>query len=409
MVLQALALPMHLNELKKSSLDELNKKAASQGLTPSDSKDATQLILEILRAHTKSGGAVSSSGTLEILGDGFGFLRGSKNDFSPSPQDIYVSPSQIRRFHLNTGDDVKGQVRPPKESERYFALLRVETINGLSTDKATTSQGFSERTAVHAAQRIGLGHTSTSSKLFDLLCPLGKGQRALIFAPARTHGDALLLDLANAAKHHKKEYDLTCLIVGQRPEFVSEYLAAAPGEIASSSFDEPSQRHTQITDVVLENAKRAADKGQDVLILVDSLSRLASAASQASPGTGIALPGGLSPRGMQATRRLFGAGRNLQSAGSITVIALLRDSGSAIDTHLRQEFSDSANATIQLSSKASRACCALPLAQDGFYNPDEAKFLDADALEALAKARATLDVPTADEYHEALRALEADL
>tara|TARA_R110002096_G_scaffold44526_13_gene120617 strand:+ start:237679 stop:238908 length:1230 start_codon:yes stop_codon:yes gene_type:complete len=408
MVLQALALPMHLNELKKSSLDELNKKAASQGLTPSDSKDATQLILEILRAHTKSGGAVSSAGTLEILGDGFGFLRGSKNDFSPSPQDIYVSPSQIRRFHLNTGDDVKGQVRPPKESERYFALLRVETINGLSTDKATTSQGFSERTAVHAAQRIGLGHTSTTSKLFDLLCPLGKGQRALIFAPARTHGDALLFDLANAAKHHKKEYDLTCLVVGQRPEFVSEYLAAAPGEIASSSFDEPSQRHTQITDVVLENAKRAADKGQDVLILVDSLSRLASAASQASPGTGIALPGGLSPRGMQATRRLFGAGRNLQSAGSITVIALLRDSGSAIDAHLRQEFSDSANATIQLSSKASLACCALPLARDGFYNPDEAKFLEADALKALAAARATLDVATEDEYHEALRALEAD-
>jgi len=400
---------MHLNELKKSSLEELNKKAASKGLRPSDPKDATQLILEILRAHTKTGGVVSSAGTLEILGDGFGFLRGSKSDFSPSPQDIYVSPSQIRRFHLNTGDDVAGQVRPPKESERYFALLRVETINGLSTDKATTSQGFSERTAVHSSQRIGLGHTSASSKLFDMLCPLGKGQRALVFAPARTHGDALLLDLANAAKHHKSEYDLTCLIVGQRPEFVSEYLAAAPGEIASSSFDEPSQRHTQITDVVLENAKRAADKGKDVLIIVDSLSRLASAASQASPGSGIALPGGLSPRGMQAARRLFGAGRNLQSAGSITVIALLRDSGSAIDMYLRQEFSDSANATIQLSAAAALACCALPLAQDGFYNPDEAKFLDDEAQKRLAEARARLAVNGADEYHKALQAIEADL
>ncbi len=400
---------MHLNELKKSSLDELNAKAASQGLTPSDPKDAPQLILEILRAHTKAGGAVASAGTLEILGDGFGFLRGSKDDFSPSPQDIYVSPSQIRRFHLNTGDDVTGQVRPPKESERYFALLRVETINGLSTDKATTSQGFSERTAVYSSERINLAHTSASSKLFDLLCPLGKGQRALVFAPPRTQSDTLLLELANAAKHHKSEYDLTCLVIGQRPEFVSEYLAAAPGEIASSSFDEPAQRHTQITDVVVENAKRAADKGKDVLIVVDSLSRLASAASQTSPASGMALPGGLSPRGMQATRRLLGAGRNLKGAGSITVIALLRDSGSAIDAYLRQELSDSANATIQLSAQAAAAGCALALEQDGVYNPEESNFLDADDQKHLAGLRAGLTGRDCGDYHKALKALEADL
>ena len=398
---------MNLNELKKSSNDELNAKATAKGVRVTDSTDSTQLILDILRAHTKTGGSVSSSGTLEILGDGFGFLRGSKSDFSPSPEDIYVSPSQIRRFHLNTGDDVAGQVRPPKESERYFALLRVETINGLSADKATTSQGFSERTAVHASERIALAHPSSeASQLFDKLCPLGKGQRALMLAPPRCHADTLMLDLAKAAKHHKSDYDLTCLVVAQRPEFLSDYEAAGLPDLSTSVFDEPAQRHTQITDVVIENAKRAADQGKDVLILIDSLSRLASAASQAAPGSGVALPGGLSARGMQATRRLFGAGRNLQGAGSITVLALLRDSGSPIDAYLCQEFLDAANVTIQLSAAAAAAGCIVPLAQDGYYNDDEARVLDESARQTLAKIRASLDAGDSPaSYRKALLAL----
>ncbi len=397
---------MHLNELKKSSLSELKEKAKAQGLRPSDPTDATQLILDILRAHSKSGGSVTSSGTLEILGDGFGFLRGSKDDFSPSPQDIYVSPSQIRRFHLNTGDDVKGQVRPPKESERYFALLRVETINGLSTDKASTSQGFSERTVVHATERLKLASKDSASKLFDRLCPLGKGQRALVFAPPRSGGDDLLLKLASAAKEQASDYDLTCLVVAQKPEFIGEYTRAV-GEIASSSFDEPAQRHTQVTDVVVETAKRAADKGKDVLVLVDSLSRLASAASQAAPGSGISLPGGLSARGMQATRRLFGAGRSLKGAGSITVIALVRDSGSAADCYLRQELSEHANATIQLSAVARAAGCALPLAQDGVCNEEESRFLSESATKAIADDRKHLLAASETEYFQVLRDLEA--
>ncbi len=398
---------MNLKELKQSSLDELNSRVVSAGVRPSDPSDATQLILEVLRAHTKSGGSVSSAGTLEILGDGFGFLRGSKEDFSPSPQDIYVSPSQIRRFHLNTGDDVAGQVRPPKESERYFALLRVETINGQSADKATTSQGFSERTAMYADRKLSFAHNDAASRAFDELCPIAKGQRALLLAPPRSHGDALLLKLATAAKDHK-DYDLTCLIVGQRPELVSDYLSAVPGCVASSVFDDPAQRHTQITDVVVENAKRAADKGKDVLILVDSLSRLASAASQAAPGTGIALPGGLSARGMQATRRLFGAGRNLQGAGSITLIAVLRDSASAVDMYLRQELTDAANATIQLSAEAAAAGCALPLAQGGGFNRDEKRFLSDAEQTNLAKTRETLaSARDQSAYLAALLAIES--
>ncbi|MCP4444984.1 MAG: transcription termination factor Rho [Myxococcales bacterium] len=398
---------MNLNELKNISLEELNKKAATEGVRATVPTDSTQLILEILRAHTKSGGSVSSSGTLEILGDGFGFLRGSKSDSSPSPQDIYVSPSQIRRFHLNTGDDVTGQVRPPKESERYFALLRVETINGLSADKATTSQGFSERTAMHAESRLAFAHDETASKVFDILCPIGKGQRVLLLAPPRSHGDSLLLTLAKAAQSHSSDYDLTSLVIGQRPEFSTEYAASVTGEVASSNFDEPAQRHTQITDVVLENAKRAADKGKDVLILVDSLSRLASAASQAAPGNGMALPGGLSPRGMQATRRLFGAGRNLVGAGSITVVALVRDSGSAVDDYLRQELTDAANVVVQLSGAAAAAGCVVPLAQDGFYNRDVSRFLTDSERESLAQARGPLvRASDAKSYHEALLSLQ---
>lgn len=399
---------MNLNKLKKYSADELNEKAIALGVRVVNAADRGQLILEILRSHADGGGTVSSVGTLEILGDGFGFLRGSKNDFSPSPQDVYVSPSQIRRFHLNTGDEVAGQVRPPKETERYFALLRVETINGAPADKATTSQGFSEREAIHSNEHLRLTSANTVSRLFDLLCPLGKGQRALLLAPPRTHGDELLLALANAAKQ-SRDYDLSCLVLGQRPEFVHEYQEAHLKELATSVFDEPAQRHTQISDVVVETAKRAADKGRNVLLLVDSLSRLASAASQSAPGSGVALPGGLSARGMQTVRRLFGAGRNLQGAGSITVIGLLRDSGSPLDTYLRQELIDVTNASIQLCPRAASAGCALPLARDGVCNPDEHRFLEGSSKQQTTEARASLEAAgDLVSYQKALGSLERE-
>lgn len=384
--------PMNLNELKMNSLEELGKKAAQMGLAATDELGKSELLLSMLRSHTQSGGSVTSTGTLEILGDGFGFLRASKTDFAPSPEDIYVSPSQIRRFHLNTGDDVSGQVRPPKESERYFALLRVETINGLSTDKAKTSQGFRERKAISSETRLVVAPTGLASRLFGLLCPIGKGQRALIHAPARSHGGDLLLELAKAF-HSQDDIELTSLLVSERPEFVSEYQDANVGEVVASTFDEPVQRHTQITDMVLENAKRSADSGNDVVVLIKSLGRLASAASQSTPAGATNLPAGLNVKGLQATKRLFAAGRNLQSAGSVTVLALLRHSDGEADTYLRSELSPSANCEVLLSAEAAALGCPLPLAADGFYNADEAKIVDAKELRHLSRLRDTLNTP----------------
>jgi transcription termination factor Rho len=383
---------MNLNELKKNSLEELGKQSASMELASTEDVGKSELLLHILRSHTQSGGTVTSSGTLEILGDGFGFLRASKADFSPSPEDIYVSPSQIRRFHLNTGDEVAGQVRPPKESERYFALLRVETINGLSTDKAKTSQGFTERNAVTTDARLKIPQTDMVSRLFGLLCPIGKGQRALIHAPPRSHGGTMLLALAKAF-HSKSEVELISLLVSERPEFVTEYKNAGVGEVVASTFEEPVQRHTQITEMVLENAKRSADGGKDVVVLVNSLDRLASAASQSAPSAVSNMPPGLSVKGLQAAKRLFAAGRNLESAGSVTVLALLRDADGPADAYLRSELGPAANCVIQLSAEAAAAGCALPLAADGFYNGDEAEIVDPKQCKRLAGLRKSLDTP----------------
>ena len=383
---------MNLYELKKNSIEELSKMAAKMGLAATDGLGKSELLLCILRSHTQGGGAVTSSGTLEILGDGFGFLRASKTDYSPSPEDIYVSPSQIRRFHLNTGDEVSGQVRPPKESERYFALLRVETINGLSTDKAKTSQGFTERKAIPTASRLIVPATGLATRLFDLLCPIGKGQRALLYAPSRCHGGNLLLELARAF-HTQDDVELISLLVSERPEFVNDYQSADVGDVVASTFDEPVQRHTQITDMVLENAKRSADSGNDVVVLINSLDRLASAASQSAPAAATNLPAGLNVKGLQAAKHLFAAGRNLQSAGSVTVLALLRDSEDPQDCYLRHELAPSANCEIQFSAEAAAVGCPLPLAAGGFYNRDEAKIVDPDQRQRLGPLRDRLNTP----------------
>ncbi len=380
---------MNLNELKMNSLEELGKQSASMGLASTEEVGKSELLLHILRSHTQNGGTVTSSGTLEILGDGFGFLRASKADFSPSAEDIYVSPSQIRRFHLNTGDEVAGQVRPPKESERYFALLRVETINGLSTDKAKTSQGFTERNAVTTEARLKVPETELAARLFGLLCPIGKGQRALIHAPPRSRGGDLLLSLAKAWST-QGDLDLISLLVAERPEFVSEYKNAGVGEVVASTFEEPVQRHAQITEMVLENAKRSADSGRDVVVLINSLDRLANAASQGAPAAASNLPLGLSVKGLQTAKRLFAGGRNLQGSGSVTVLALLRDTNGDSDTFLRSELAPAANCEIQLSTEAAAAGCRLPLAADGFYNGDEDEIVDPKQLKRLISLRKSL-------------------
>lgn len=380
---------MNLNELKHQSRAELERLASDLGVAVKSDVESTQLILEILRKHAKSGGAVTSAGTLEVLGDGFGFLRSSKSDYSPSPQDVYVSPSQIRRFHLNTGDEVSGQVRPPKESERYFALLRVETINGVSADKANTSQSFTERKTVYASELLNYSAKGSAAKLFKLLSPIGKGQRALILAPQRTQPESLLLELAQSLEGNA-ELHLTTLLIADRPEVVSDFESHDVGELVTSTFSEAPQRHTQITDVVLENAKRMADAGKDVVILVSSLTRLATAASVASSSSGGPLPAGLTGRGVHHAKRVLAAGRSLQGSGSVTVLAVMRHSSDNIDSFLRQELSDSVNCTVTLSNRAAAKACPFPLAVDGVYNSDEARLLRDDARERLAKIRERL-------------------
>ncbi len=395
---------MNLNDLKKSSSDELARTANELGIKTAANADNGDLILAILRSHAKAGGVVTSSGTLEILSDGFGFLRGSKSDYSPSPQDIYVSPSQIRRFHLNTGDDVSGQVRPPKESERYFALLRVETINGVSADKASTSQGFTEREAVRASEQLKLAANSAVAASLAALCPLGKGQRALLLTPRRCRSGEILLELGKAARAANKKLEVCFLLVSERPELVTEFQKAGVGEVVFSTFDEPAQKHAQIADMVLENVKRSADAGNDVLLLVDSLTRLASAASLAAPGVACNLPSALSARGVHSVKRLFAAGRNLAGSGSVTLVATLREDQEEVDAYLRQELTPSANALLVLSRAATDAQCPLPLDIERSTNEDEAKFLSAEQLATLASRRARGGADLA-----ALKALEEEL
>lgn len=396
---------MNLNELKKRSTDELARTAKELGIKPATGVDDTGLILAILRAHAKSGGTVTSEGTLEILSDGFGFLRGSKSDYSPSPQDIYVSPSQIRRFHLNTGDEVAGQVRPPKESERYFALLRVETINGVSADKASTSQGFTERDAIITQKRLELAPASPLATCFDALSPLGRGQRILLLTPRRCRSSELLLEIGRAAHKANKNLEVTYLLLSERPERIAGFQQAG-GEVVFSTFDEPAQKHTQIADMVLETAKRSADAGKDVLLLVDSLTKLASAASLSSPGPACNLPGALSARGLQSAKRMFAAGRNLDGAGSVTLLAALRDEDEDVDRYLRQELASSANVRIQLSKAALRAGCILPINLARSDNEDESAFLG-DAERTALEARRERGI-TGDDFAE-LNALQSEL
>lgn len=398
---------MDLNELRNTSLEDLFAQAKDMEIECSSDQDASGVILAIMRAHNKTGKPIQGSGTLEILGDGFGFLRGSESDFSPSAEDVYVSPSQIRRFHLNTGDHVSGQVRPPKESERYFALLRVAAINGLSANKANATPGTSERSTVHASERLNLEHKSLSSRLLSLLCPIAKGQRVLLFAPTNYNSPELLLDIAAGAQRNQAKLSIYSLLVAERPEIVTDFRDAKAGELVASTFDEQPARHMQIADMVIENAKRLADSGQDVLLLVNSLTRLATAASQGSPTSGTNLPLGLNSKGIHCVKRLLAAGRNLKGAGSVTIVGVLRMGEDPIDQFLRQELNETANCEIHLSSAAMKAGCMLPIDSGRYHNADQGRFMkesEATGLAALTKRLSEATTP-----NEQLLSLEKDL
>ncbi len=311
------------------------------------------LIFQILKAQTEQSGFIFSEGVLEVLPDGFGFLRAPDYNYLPGPDDIYVSPSQIRKFDLQTGDTVSGQIRPPKEGERYFALIKVEAVNFEAPDQSRDKLFFENLTPLYPQERITLETPeSISSRIMDLWTPIGKGQRGLIVAPPRTGKTMLLQSIAQSvAKNHPEVY-LMVLLIDERPEEVTDMQRSVEGEVISSTFDEPAQRHIQVAEMVIEKTKRLVEHKKDVLILLDSITRLARAYNTVIPASGKILSGGLDSNALQKPKRFFGAARNIEEGGSLTIMATaLVDTGSRMDDIIFEEFKGTGNMEIHLDRK----------------------------------------------------------
>ena len=312
------------------------------------------LIFQILKAQTEQSGFMFSEGVLEVLPDGFGFLRAPDYNYLPGPDDIYVSPSQIRKFDLQTGDTVSGQVRPPKDGERYFALIKVEAVNFESPDQARNKLFFENLTPLYPQERLRLETTgdNLSGRVMDLMTPIGKGQRGLIVAPPRTGKTMLLQSIAQSITTNHPEVYLIVLLIDERPEEVTDMQRSVRGEVISSTFDEPAQRHVQVAEMVIEKAKRLVEHKKDVVILLDSVTRLARAYNTVAPPSGKVLSGGLDSNALQKPKRFFGAARNIEEGGSITIMSTaLIDTGSRMDDVIFEEFKGTGNMEIHLDRK----------------------------------------------------------
>ncbi len=344
-----------ISELKQKTFDELTHIAKSLNVEGATGMRKQDLIFAILQAHAEKAGNVYGSGVLEILTDGFGFLRSLDYSYLPSPDDIYVSPSQIRRFTLRTGDFISGQIRPPKENERYFALLKVESINNELTDENVSRPLFDNLTPYYPTEKIKLEHTSQdySMRVMDLIAPIGKGQRGLIVAAPRTGKTMLHQSIAKAIKKNHKEIHLIILLIDERPEEVTDWRRqVSTAEIISSTFDEPAQRHCQVSEMVIERAKRLVEAKRDVVILLDSITRLARAYNTITPTSGKVLSGGLDANALQRPKRFFGTARNIEEGGSLTIIATaLVDTGSRMDDVIFEEFKGTGNMELHLDRK----------------------------------------------------------
>jgi transcription termination factor Rho len=344
-----------ISELKDKTIDELTAVAKELKVEGASGLRKQDLIFAILQAQTEKTGNVFSAGVLEILPDGFGFLRSPDYSYLPGPDDIYVSPSQIRRFNLRTGDLISGQIRPPKESERYFALLKVEAINHESPEENVNRPLFDNLIPYYPTERIRLEYDSTdySTRVMDLITPTGMGQRGMIVAAPRTGKTVLLQSIAKAIKKNHRDIHLIILLIDERPEEVTDWKRqVSTAEIISSTFDEPPQRHVQVSEMVIERAKRLVESKRNVVILLDSITRLARAYNAIMPTSGKVLSGGLDSNALQRPKRFFGAARNIETGGSLTIIATaLVDTGSRMDDVIFEEFKGTGNMELHLDRK----------------------------------------------------------
>ena len=346
---------MNLIDLKKKSAAELIDIASGMGLENLARLRKQDMIFAILKSHSKNGEAIYGEGVLEILPDGFGFLRTSDGSYLAGPDDLYVSPSQIRRFGLRKGDTIQGKIRPPKEGERYFALLKVEKINFEDPEVTRKKIAFENLTPLHANERLRmeLGNGSTedvTSRIIDIAAPFGKGQRGLIVAPPKSGKTVILQQMAQSIAENYPDCHLIVLLIDERPEEVTEMQRTVKGEVISSTFDEPAQRHVQVAEMVIEKAKRLTEHKTDVVILLDSITRLARAYNTVTPASGKILSGGVDANALHRPKRFFGAARNIEEGGSLTIIATaLVDTGSKMDEVIFEEFKGTGNMELHLS------------------------------------------------------------
>ena len=348
---------MNLTELKQTPVPELIKMASTAGIENLSRSRKQDIIFSLLKAHAKSGEDIYGNGVLEILQDGFGFLRSAESSYLAGPDDIYVSPSQIRRFNLRTGDTVAGKIRPPKDGERYFALLKVNEINFEPPENAKQKVLFENLTPLHPNERITLevGNGSSedmTARVIDFTAPIGKGQRGLIVSPPKAGKTMMLHDIAHAITHNNPECHLIVLLIDERPEEVTEMARSVRGEVVSSTFDEPASRHVQVAEMVLEKAKRLVEHKKDVVILLDSITRLARAYNTVIPSSGKVLTGGVDANALHRPKRFFGAARNVEEGGSLTILATaLVETGSRMDDVIYEEFKGTGNMEIHLDRK----------------------------------------------------------
>ena len=347
---------MDIADLKGKTISELLDVANSLEIEGTSSMRKQELIFKILEAQTQQNGLIFAEGVLQVLPEGYGFLRSPDYNYLPGPDDIYVSPSQIKKFDLRTGDTVSGQIRSPKDSERYFALLRVEAVNHEHPDVAKTKPFFDNLTPLYPQEAFNLEHDpeDLSTRLMNLMCPVGKGQRSLIVAQPRTGKTILLQKIANAITANHPEVYLIVLLIDERPEEVTDMERSVRGEVISSTFDEPAERHVQVSDMVIEKAKRLVEHGKDVVILLDSITRLARAHNAVVPHSGKILSGGVDSNALQRPKRFFGAARNIEGNGSLTIIATaLIETGSRMDEVIFEEFKGTGNMELVLDRRLS--------------------------------------------------------